>query len=89
MHWLCCAAELMEGYVELMKLKGEDVSALDQSAIEFEVEQVLDAVDFDKNGFIEYSGGPGQRQLSSCCAPERKQLVRSHGEAQQLCKKCG
>nr|4YSJ_A Chain A, Calmodulin-like domain protein kinase [Eimeria tenella]4YSJ_B Chain B, Calmodulin-like domain protein kinase [Eimeria tenella]4YSM_A Chain A, Calmodulin-like domain protein kinase [Eimeria tenella]4YSM_B Chain B, Calmodulin-like domain protein kinase [Eimeria tenella]4YUQ_A Chain A, Calmodulin-like domain protein kinase [Eimeria tenella]4YUQ_B Chain B, Calmodulin-like domain protein kinase [Eimeria tenella]4YZB_A Chain A, Calmodulin-like domain protein kinase [Eimeria tenella]4YZ len=47
--------ELMEGYVELMKLKGEDVSALDQSAIEFEVEQVLDAVDFDKNGFIEYS----------------------------------
>ncbi|KAL8272027.1 hypothetical protein Esti_004151 [Eimeria stiedai] len=47
--------ELMEGYVELMKLKGEDVSALDQSAIEYEVDQVLDAVDFDKNGFIEYS----------------------------------
>ena len=46
----------MEGYVELMKLKGEDVSALDQSAIEYEVDQVLDAVDFDKNGFIEYSG---------------------------------
>nr|ACP74204.1 calmodulin domain protein kinase [Eimeria bovis] len=47
--------ELMEGYVELMKLKGEDVSALDKSAIECEVDQVLDAVDFDKNGFIEYS----------------------------------
>ncbi|OEH75482.1 calmodulin-domain protein kinase [Cyclospora cayetanensis] len=47
--------ELMEGYVELMKLKGEDVSALDQSAIEYEVDQVLEAVDFDKNGFIEYS----------------------------------
>ncbi|CDI82090.1 CAM kinase, CDPK family TgCDPK1, putative [Eimeria acervulina] len=47
--------ELMEGYVELLKLKGEDVSALDKSAIEYEVEQVLEAVDFDKNGFIEYS----------------------------------
>lgn len=47
--------ELMEGYVELMKLKGEDVSVLDKSAIETEVEQVLEAVDFDKNGFIEYS----------------------------------
>ena len=39
-----------------MKLKGEDVSALDKSAIEYEVDQVLEAVDFDKNGFIEYSG---------------------------------
>ncbi|CDJ46330.1 CAM kinase, CDPK family TgCDPK1, putative [Eimeria brunetti] len=47
--------ELMEGYVELLKLKGEDVSALDKSAVEYEVEQVLEAVDFDKNGFIEYS----------------------------------
>ncbi|CDJ28906.1 uncharacterized protein EMH_0045050 [Eimeria mitis] len=47
--------ELMEGYVELLKLKGEDVSAVDKSAIEYEVEQVLEAVDFDKNGFIEYS----------------------------------
>ena len=53
---LAVYAELMEGYVELLKLKGEDVSALDKSAIEYEVEQVLEAVDFDKNGFIEYSG---------------------------------
>lgn len=42
--------------MELMKLKGADVSALDKSAIEYEVDQVLEAVDFDKNGYIEYSG---------------------------------
>nr|ATD14371.1 calcium-dependent protein kinase 1 [Besnoitia besnoiti] len=48
-------AELIEGYKELMKMKGQDASMLDASAVEHEVDQVLEAVDFDKNGYIEYS----------------------------------
>nr|3HX4_A Chain A, Calmodulin-domain protein kinase 1 [Toxoplasma gondii] len=48
-------AELIEGYKELMRMKGQDASMLDASAVEHEVDQVLDAVDFDKNGYIEYS----------------------------------
>lgn len=47
--------ELIEGYRELLKAKGEDTSAVNLSHVEFEVDQVLSAVDFDKNGYIEYS----------------------------------
>eukprot|EP00922_Rhytidocystis_sp_ex-Travisia-forbesii_P065500 GHVS01097320.1.p1 GENE.GHVS01097320.1~~GHVS01097320.1.p1 ORF type:complete len:504 (-),score=61.19 GHVS01097320.1:558-2069(-) len=48
-------SELVEGYRELMKLKGADVSKLDASTVETEVDTVLETVDFDKNGYIEYS----------------------------------
>eukprot|EP00922_Rhytidocystis_sp_ex-Travisia-forbesii_P065498 GHVS01097318.1.p1 GENE.GHVS01097318.1~~GHVS01097318.1.p1 ORF type:complete len:163 (-),score=35.26 GHVS01097318.1:1145-1633(-) len=48
-------SELMEGYTELMKMKGEDLSKLDASTIEAEVDSVLESVDFDKNGYIDYS----------------------------------
>lgn len=47
--------ELIEGYRELLKAKGSDISALNNSQVEYEVDQVLAAVDFDKNGYIEYS----------------------------------
>jgi len=47
--------ELQEGYKELMKLKGIDMTKLDEEAIEHEIEAVLKSIDFDQNGFIEYS----------------------------------
>eukprot|EP01071_Lankesteria_metandrocarpae_P008096 Lankesteria_metandrocarpae@DN4865_c2_g1_i2.p1 len=47
--------ELKEGYKELMKIQGIDISKLDEETIEAEVETVLNSIDFDKNGFIEYS----------------------------------
>eukprot|EP00921_Rhytidocystis_pertsovi_P007481 GHVQ01012439.1.p1 GENE.GHVQ01012439.1~~GHVQ01012439.1.p1 ORF type:complete len:461 (-),score=60.74 GHVQ01012439.1:2155-3537(-) len=48
-------SELIEGYKELMKLKGEDVCKVDVAIVEAEVDHVLASVDFDKNGYIEYS----------------------------------
>eukprot|EP00914_Ancora_sagittata_P001760 GHVO01004200.1.p1 GENE.GHVO01004200.1~~GHVO01004200.1.p1 ORF type:complete len:523 (+),score=99.29 GHVO01004200.1:36-1604(+) len=47
--------ELKEGYKLLMKMKGVDVSKLDEEAVEAEIEQVLQSVDFDQNGYLEYS----------------------------------
>lgn len=47
--------ELIGGYKELLKMKGEDTSELDNAAIEYEVDQILSSVDFDQNGYIEYS----------------------------------
>lgn len=48
-------SELLEGYKELMSMKGEDVNKLDMNTIEAEVDSVLASVDFDNNGYIEYS----------------------------------
>ncbi|KNC35420.1 CAMK/CDPK protein kinase [Plasmodium falciparum RAJ116] len=47
--------ELIIGYKELLKLKGEDTSDLDNAAIEYEVDQILNSIDLDQNGYIEYS----------------------------------
>eukprot|EP01057_Protomagalhaensia_wolfi_P006039 Protomagalhaensia_wolfi_Nauph_80__6038@NODE_835_length_1961_cov_19_201873_g628_i0_p2_GENE_NODE_835_length_1961_cov_19_201873_g628_i0NODE_835_length_1961_cov_19_201873_g628_i0_p2_ORF_typecomplete_len220_score55_01EFhand_7/PF13499_6/3_8e03EFhand_7/PF13499_6/1_4e12EFhand_7/PF13499_6/2_6e16EFhand_1/PF00036_32/0_00045EFhand_1/PF00036_32/4_8e05EFhand_1/PF00036_32/6_8e06EFhand_1/PF00036_32/2_5e08EFhand_8/PF13833_6/0_00093EFhand_8/PF13833_6/0_0011EFhand_8/PF13833_6/0_00098EFhand_8/PF13833_6/2_9e09EFhand len=47
--------ELIEGYTQLMKLKKEEVDALTQDDIAREVDKILESVDFDKNGYIEYS----------------------------------
>jgi len=47
--------ELVAGYKELMRLKGIDISSLDEQTIENDVDQVLQSVDFDQNGFLEYS----------------------------------
>eukprot|EP01069_Polyplicarium_translucidae_P003475 Polyplicarium_translucidae@DN231_c0_g1_i2.p1 len=47
--------ELKEGYKLLMKLKGIDISKVDEETVEAEVEQVLQTVDFDQNGYLEYS----------------------------------
>ncbi|GAW79315.1 calcium-dependent protein kinase 4 [Plasmodium gonderi] len=47
--------ELIIGYKELLKLKGEDTSDLDNAAIEYEVDQILSSIDLDQNGYIEYS----------------------------------
>ncbi|KAL8447748.1 hypothetical protein Emag_004209 [Eimeria magna] len=46
--------ELIEGYRKLMEWKGES-GEIDAAGIESEVDQILTAVDFDKNGYIEYS----------------------------------
>ncbi|KFG30368.1 calcium-dependent protein kinase CDPK3, partial [Toxoplasma gondii p89] len=47
--------ELIEGYRKLMQWKGDTVSDLDSSQIEAEVDHILQSVDFDRNGYIEYS----------------------------------
>lgn len=47
--------ELIEGYRMLLDWKGETVSDLDESQIEAQVDQILQSVDFDQNGYIEYS----------------------------------
>lgn len=46
--------ELIEGYRKLMEWKGES-GEVDAATIESEVDQILATVDFDKNGYIEYS----------------------------------
>eukprot|EP01068_Selenidium_serpulae_P013992 Selendium_serpulae@DN6035_c0_g1_i3.p2 len=47
--------ELRAGYMDLMKLKGVDCSNLDNDTLEAEIDSVLNSIDFDKNGFLEYS----------------------------------
>ncbi|EZG46771.1 calcium/calmodulin-dependent protein kinase [Gregarina niphandrodes] len=50
--------ELIAGYRELMKLKkgsDEELENLSDEQIEEEVDNILASVDFDKNGYIEYS----------------------------------
>eukprot|EP00923_Selenidium_pygospionis_P035508 GHVN01061944.1.p1 GENE.GHVN01061944.1~~GHVN01061944.1.p1 ORF type:complete len:505 (+),score=94.94 GHVN01061944.1:247-1761(+) len=47
--------ELQKGYIDLMKLKGVDCSKLDEQAVQNEVDSVLASIDFDKNGYLEYS----------------------------------
>eukprot|EP01053_Blabericola_migrator_P011547 Blabericola_migrator_1__11546@NODE_68_length_15625_cov_137_110426_g61_i0_p4_GENE_NODE_68_length_15625_cov_137_110426_g61_i0NODE_68_length_15625_cov_137_110426_g61_i0_p4_ORF_typecomplete_len563_score127_98Pkinase/PF00069_25/5_1e83Pkinase_Tyr/PF07714_17/8_7e53EFhand_7/PF13499_6/7_6e03EFhand_7/PF13499_6/3_8e12EFhand_7/PF13499_6/7_1e16EFhand_1/PF00036_32/0_0015EFhand_1/PF00036_32/0_00016EFhand_1/PF00036_32/1_1e05EFhand_1/PF00036_32/8_5e08EFhand_6/PF13405_6/0_00032EFhand_6/PF13405_6/3_9EFhand_6/PF134 len=47
--------ELIEGYTQLMKLKKEEADSLTQDDIAREVDKILESVDFDKNGYIEYS----------------------------------
>eukprot|EP01054_Gregarina_sp_Poly1_P004951 Gregarina_sp_Poly_1__4950@NODE_2622_length_1908_cov_606_836502_g156_i1_p1_GENE_NODE_2622_length_1908_cov_606_836502_g156_i1NODE_2622_length_1908_cov_606_836502_g156_i1_p1_ORF_typecomplete_len602_score110_63Pkinase/PF00069_25/3_8e83Pkinase_Tyr/PF07714_17/2e52EFhand_7/PF13499_6/1_2e12EFhand_7/PF13499_6/9e16EFhand_1/PF00036_32/0_0016EFhand_1/PF00036_32/0_00017EFhand_1/PF00036_32/9_7e06EFhand_1/PF00036_32/9_2e08EFhand_6/PF13405_6/0_00035EFhand_6/PF13405_6/4_2EFhand_6/PF13405_6/1_7e08EFhand_6/PF13405 len=47
--------ELIEGYTQLMKLKKEEADALTPEDIAREVDKILESVDFDKNGYIEYS----------------------------------
>ncbi|OEH80530.1 calmodulin-like domain protein kinase isoform 2 [Cyclospora cayetanensis] len=46
--------ELIEGYRKLLEWKGE-TGEVDEATIESEVDQILATVDFDKNGYIEYS----------------------------------
>eukprot|EP00922_Rhytidocystis_sp_ex-Travisia-forbesii_P050823 GHVS01075491.1.p1 GENE.GHVS01075491.1~~GHVS01075491.1.p1 ORF type:complete len:552 (-),score=73.52 GHVS01075491.1:1922-3577(-) len=47
--------ELVEGYTQLMKLKGEENVEADRETVEGEVDQILASVDFDENGVINYS----------------------------------
>lgn len=50
--------ELIEGYKQLMELKGESAETADttdQQVVETEVDKILSSVDFDSNGFINYS----------------------------------
>lgn len=46
--------ELIEGYVQLMKLKGE-TEVLTRAQVEEEVDKILRFTDFDRNGLIDYS----------------------------------
>lgn len=47
--------ELISGYKELMRLKGVDITKLDEEAIEHEVDALLASIDFDGNGYLNYS----------------------------------
>ncbi|PHJ15282.1 calcium-dependent protein kinase cdpk3 [Cystoisospora suis] len=47
--------ELIEGYKKLLQWKGDTVTELDNTQIQTEVDQILQSVDFDQNGYIEYS----------------------------------
>lgn len=47
--------ELIHGYEQMMKIKGEDVSSMTKAQVEEQVDRILASVDFDRNGFIEYS----------------------------------
>eukprot|EP00922_Rhytidocystis_sp_ex-Travisia-forbesii_P018963 GHVS01028161.1.p1 GENE.GHVS01028161.1~~GHVS01028161.1.p1 ORF type:complete len:704 (+),score=129.27 GHVS01028161.1:94-2205(+) len=47
--------ELVDGFSELMKARGADEEQDCRKTAEEEVDRILDLVDFDKNGFIEYS----------------------------------
>lgn len=40
----------------LRQAKGEEVSAAEAVNVEKEIDQILESADFDKNGFINYSG---------------------------------
>lgn len=48
--------ELIHGYEQLLGVKGEDTSGYTQEQTEEEVDKILESVDFDRNGYIEYSG---------------------------------
>lgn len=66
--------ELIEGYKKLMEWKG-DTSEIDDAQREAEVDQILQSVDFDKNGYIEYS------EFVTVCMD--KQLLLSRERLQQ------
>lgn len=58
--------ELTQGYEQLLKAKGENGTGYTQEQIEEEVDKILDSVDFDKSGFIEYSGTKERKFEDSC-----------------------
>lgn len=47
--------ELIKGYKYFLALKGAKMSDLDEAQIAREVDHVLKSIDFDRNGYIEYS----------------------------------
>ncbi|KAK2197642.1 bifunctional EF-hand domain/Protein kinase domain/Protein kinase-like domain superfamily/EF-Hand 1 [Babesia duncani] len=47
--------ELVEGYTEYLKLKGTPAADLDRAGIEEQVDHILQDIDFDNNGCIDYS----------------------------------
>ncbi|KAF8821295.1 calcium-dependent protein kinase CDPK3 [Cardiosporidium cionae] len=47
--------ELIDGYKQLLQLQGRDVNDVDETAIEYELDQILESIDFDNNGAIDYS----------------------------------
>lgn len=52
----------------LFQLKGVDITSLDEEAIERHVDKLLMSVDFDQNGYLNYSGteGSGAVEFSEC-----------------------
>eukprot|EP01068_Selenidium_serpulae_P009468 Selendium_serpulae@DN5239_c0_g1_i2.p2 len=59
-------SELIQGYDLLLRSRADqgdiDESCFtDQAQIELEIDQILESVDFDRNGYIEYSGKCKQR----------------------------
>lgn len=56
-------------YVSAMRVglfdqwKGDTTSDLDNTQIQAEVDQILQSVDFDQNGYIEYSGKKSSQGL--------------------------
>ncbi|XP_055389023.1 LOW QUALITY PROTEIN: calcium-dependent protein kinase 4-like [Condylostylus longicornis] len=47
--------ELKSGYKELLRLKGADITTLDEESIERQVDRLLQSIDFDQNGYLNYS----------------------------------
>ncbi|GIX65411.1 calcium-dependent protein kinase 4 [Babesia caballi] len=47
--------ELIEGFREYLWLKGSPSDEIDQATIEEQVDQILQGIDFDRNGYIDYS----------------------------------
>lgn len=47
--------ELIEGFSEYMRLKGTPSDNIDLSSVEERVDQILQSIDFDRNGYIDYS----------------------------------
>ncbi|KAK1443235.1 serine/threonine-protein kinase [Babesia gibsoni] len=48
-------AELIDGFSEYLRLKGTPSDDIDSINVEEQVDQILQGIDFDKNGYIDYS----------------------------------
>ncbi|ORM39641.1 Calcium-dependent protein kinase 4 [Babesia sp. Xinjiang] len=48
-------AELIEGFSEYLRLKGSPSEESERATVEEQVDQILQEIDFDKNGYIDYS----------------------------------
>ncbi|UKJ88413.2 calmodulin-like domain protein kinase [Theileria orientalis] len=48
-------SELIEGYTHYLKLKGKNMQHLTPAEIEEQVDTILQDIDFDNNGYIDYS----------------------------------
>ncbi|EKX74349.1 protein kinase domain containing protein [Theileria equi strain WA] len=48
-------SELIEGYIEYLRIKGQAFETMDRSSVEEQVDLILQEIDFDNNGYIDYS----------------------------------
>uniref|UniRef100_A0A3B0N531 non-specific serine/threonine protein kinase n=1 Tax=Theileria annulata TaxID=5874 RepID=A0A3B0N531_THEAN len=48
-------SELIDGYTQYLKFKGKGMELVERSEIEEQVDMILQDIDFDNNGYIDYS----------------------------------